>query len=312
MKKWFSPFLLLFFGYLLIAPAAALTSAREGLLLWYHSILPTLLPFMLLCTLALRLGLLDDWLQKLYRPFHRLTGCSTYGAFAILTGFFCGFPMGAKITHDLLAEKKISQSEANWLMGFVNNLSPGFLLSYAAYEQLQLTSGRFLIPANVLGSALLCGILTSVRRRHTFLRNRSADISVMPDADTLFPIIDDCINSTVKSMIRLGIYIMMFSLLGSMLGSLLPADHIISLLFCAVIEVTGGIHLLADSALPFSIRFILVNALCSFGGICALAQTAGIASMDQQMLHSYIKSRVMITLLSILFSCVSFLFCFLF
>lgn len=307
MKKWSSLFLIIFFGYLLIAPESALSSARDGLLLWYHSILPALLPFMLLCTLVLRLGLLDECLPVLYRPIHLLTGCSPYGAFAILTGFLCGFPMGAKITHDLLAEKKISQSEADWLMGFVNNLSPGFLLSYTACEQMEFSSGRFLFPANVLGSALLFGILTSLRCRQTF--HHSAASSACPDAVTLFPVIDDCISSTVQSIVRLGIYIIMFSLFGSMLRILLPDDHMLTLFLCTILEVTGGIHVIADSALPFSIRYILINALCCFGGLCALAQTAGITSMNRHALLHYIKSRVLITLLSALVSCGSVLFC---
>lgn len=312
MKKYASFFFLFFFFYLLLAPQSALDAAREGLLLWYHSILPALFPFMLLCTLALRLGLIDCRIKQLYRPFHLLTGCSSYGAFAIFAGFLCGFPMGAKITHDLQMQKKISQEEANWLLGFVNNLSPGFLISYAACEQLAFPSGRLLLPLTVLGSSLLYGVLTSSRHRHTFSQADPNQADPYPDASDLFPMIDDCINSTILSVVRLGAYILMFTLLRSILYTFLPSAHPITIFLCAILEVTGGIHLIAASALPFAVRYILVNVLCCFGGLCALAQTAGIASMNRHTLLHYTKSRVMITLLSVLISCASFLFCFFF
>ena len=103
MKKLFGCLLFLLL-YLLLFPARALSDARAGLLLWYRSVLPVLFPFMLVCSILIRLDLLKRALPFLARPFHRLFGCSQYGAFAILGGFLCGFPMGAKITRDLQSQ----------------------------------------------------------------------------------------------------------------------------------------------------------------------------------------------------------------
>lgn len=345
----------LFFLYLLICPQEALSSAREGLLLWYHSVLPALFPFMILCTATLRLGILDQALLHLYKPFHFVFGCSPYGDFAILTGFLCGFPMGAKITSDLKDQGKISDSEALWLMGFVNNLSPAFLLSYLAYDQMQQPNIRWLFLGNILGSSLLYGLVSSRRalppaaslpgtashlkhqmtfhvhdassRQMTFHNHgtssqQSTFISRTPtdkfansapasnSSDTantsgFFDIIDDCISSSVSNIVRLGVYIMLFSILNGALAVLLPMETLPALLLRASIEVTGGIRLLAQASLPLNLRFLLVNALCTFGGFCALAQSLGLARMDRKTFFYYIKSRVSATLLSILLSCFS-------
>ena len=120
------------FLYLLCRPQAASASVRSGLLLWYHSVVPTLLPFMLLTGFLLRLRLLEPLLPFLQRCLAPIFGCSGYGAFAILCGFTAGFPMGSKLTRTLLDQKKISHEEACHLIGFVNNPSPAFLLSYVA------------------------------------------------------------------------------------------------------------------------------------------------------------------------------------
>ncbi len=114
------------FLYLLCRPQAAPASVRSGLLLWYRSVVPTLLPFMLLTGLLLRLRLLEPLLPFLQRCLAPIFGCSGYGVFAILCGFTAGFPMGAKLTRTLLDQKKISHKEACHLIGFVNNPSPAF------------------------------------------------------------------------------------------------------------------------------------------------------------------------------------------
>ena len=95
------------FLYLLCRPQAAPASVRSGLLLWYRSVVPTLLPFMLLTGLLLRLRLLEPLLPFLQRCLAPIFGCSGYGVFAILCGFTAGFPMGAKLTRTLLDQKKI-------------------------------------------------------------------------------------------------------------------------------------------------------------------------------------------------------------
>ena len=91
------------FLYLLCRPQAAPASVRSGLLLWYRSVVPTLLPFMLLTGLLLRLRLLEPLLPFLQRCLAPIFGCSGYGVFAILCGFTAGFPMGAKLTRTLFA-----------------------------------------------------------------------------------------------------------------------------------------------------------------------------------------------------------------
>ena len=121
------PILILFFS-MLSFPQTVFTGASYGLVLWFRHVLPTLLPLydtdqcsdLHTCT-------------SLDLPYHihflcPLLGTSYYGTFAVLTGFLCGYPMGAKTTSDLLNVNKISRSEASYLLSFCNNTSPAFYL----------------------------------------------------------------------------------------------------------------------------------------------------------------------------------------
>ncbi len=60
----------------------------------------------------LELGsMLSRILKKIYKY-------SSFGLYAIFMGFFCGFPMGAKVVSELYGNDKISKSEANTLLAF--------------------------------------------------------------------------------------------------------------------------------------------------------------------------------------------------
>lgn len=97
-----------------------------------HCFLYMILINVLICTPALH------WICRITSTFLcPLLGTSYYGTFAVLTGFLCGYPMGAKTTSDLLNVNKISRSEASYLLSFCNNTSPAFILSYVVAQNMK-------------------------------------------------------------------------------------------------------------------------------------------------------------------------------
>ena len=314
MKKICTILLAIAFLYLLAAPGWALQSARDGLLLWYRSVLPVLFPFMLLSSLFLQLDLPETLPAALYRPLRFLFGCSDCVTFAILGGFFCGFPMGAKLTGDLLRQNSISRREAQFLYGFVNNLSPGFILSYIAANQLGCPALGLPLLINISGAALLYGLLTSISfRRQNTVSSPGNDFAAPSDGN-IFSIIDDCIYDTIRSTVKLGAYIVLFCILSGAVIHVFsgicsfPVSRFSSLILLSGIEITNGVRLICTSGLSLPAKYILLSMAGAFGGLSALAQTAGIARMDRSLLFQYIKSRVIITLLSIILSVCSVFF----
>ena len=100
--------LLSLFFTMLLFPETVFQGACDGLLLWYQILIPTLFPFLIVAGLLLKTDGAAVVSRLLFRPFHLLFGTSFYGSFAVLSGFLCGYPMGAKIIADLLLQGKIS------------------------------------------------------------------------------------------------------------------------------------------------------------------------------------------------------------
>ena len=291
------------FIYLLSFPAQAAEGARQGLLLWYRSVLPILFPFMLLCNMGLKTGLFQHLPHAVFRPLQLIFGCSFYGAVNIFLGFLCGFPMGAKITSDLYHQKRITSQEARWLYGFSNNLSPAFILSYLGVNQMRPSGLGGIFLLNILGASVLYGLITSIPvRKKENLSSQETDLISVSLRKDIFSLLDECINDSVYNIVKLGVYIMIFSIFSQAVTGIIPARNIPLLILASVIEVTKGISMICSHIGSFCIRYAAASALCSFGGLSALAQTVSIASMEPAHIRYYIKSRVIITLLCVLLS----------
>lgn len=136
-KIFLSLSLIALFALMLFFPAPVLRGAECGLLLWFNTVLPTLFPFILICNLMITTRAID-LLVCITRPLLcRAFRVSPYGSFAVLTGFLCGYPMGAKVTADLYRQGNITKTEASYLLSFCNNTSPMFILSFLVMQNLK-------------------------------------------------------------------------------------------------------------------------------------------------------------------------------
>lgn len=149
-------FLLLFFLILTNASQAA-AYAAEGFLLWYSKMIPSLLPFMILSGLMIRMGLsqrMGKWFQPVLKP---LLCCRPEVNYGVLIGFLCGFPMGARVAAQLYQGGRIDRQEARFLLAFCNNIGPVYFCSFVLPLQ-----GRKLVLPYVIGMyglPLLYGML---------------------------------------------------------------------------------------------------------------------------------------------------------
>ena len=56
------------------------------------------------------------------------------GSFAIIAGFLCGYPMGAKISTDLTHTKQISPQEGAYLLSFLQQYKSGLYFQFCSLE----------------------------------------------------------------------------------------------------------------------------------------------------------------------------------
>lgn len=274
---------LILFVFLLQHPVQALKASRSGMNLWLNTLLPTLLPFIILTGILLH----TEGIEKLFSPAKKIWktvfGLSPCGAYAFLMGILCGYPMGAKLTSDLYNCKKISKREAHYLLTFSNNASPAFITSYLAHTCLNNRTDTGLILQILFLSNLMCMLFFrfAVYKNHTI----SQEFITTPafhtkketsSAASAVTIIDVSIMNGFETITRLGGYILLFSILSACISYYWPLTTFLKILTLGIAEITTGLSVLAASGLPFRIRFLYSMMLTSFGGLCILAQTKSV------------------------------------
>lgn len=190
--------------FLLCYPAEALAAARNGLKLWLETLLPTLLPFMILTGILVH----TDWITKILQPtapfFKVVFGLSPGGAYVFLLGLLTGYPMGAKLTADLYYAGKISRQEAEYLLTFCNNPSPAFLITYVGHICLE---GKLHIGF-LVGILFLSDMICMCFFRFTFYRKNSLLSFCTPKTSeqeyTSAGLLDFVIMNSFETMAKLG------------------------------------------------------------------------------------------------------------
>ena len=261
------------FAAMLIFPQAVFSGAEEGLLLWFQIIFPTLFPFLVVTSLLLSSGGLNLITRLCGGLFRRIFRVTQNGAFAVLAGFLCGYPMGAKVTADLLRAEKISDREARYLLSFCNNTSPVFIINFIVWktfgdERLMLPTLLILIGSPVLMSFIFRRIY--LKGRHPFPEPSAALKEKKTRFD--FSVLDSCMMNSFEAIVKVGGYIILFSVLLSLLEELSGQKSIL-MTAAPALEVTNGILLLSSSVSDPGLRYAAVLGLTSFGGLSSAAQT---------------------------------------
>lgn len=271
------PVLLL--ALLLLFPEASVHGASDGLLLWYRVVLPSLLPF-LICTrvIADRGGF-----SLLMRPaaplFGRVFGLSPDGAYVLLCGLLCGYPLGAKLCADFSAEGRICPREARALLAVCNHPSPMFLTGYL----------RGLLPlpvsAAVLFFCLYAPVLPlSLLARRVYGSDGTADGRKQEESAPL-PRIQQPFGSILLSgcetMVLIGCTMMLFSILSEWILLLPGCGPRTQALLSGLAEITTGSRRICR-VFPGRTALPAVLALAAFGGLSGLSQTQAVLRQNTQ------------------------------
>ena len=265
--------------FLLFHPKEALTGVKNGLGLWLNIMLPTLLPFLILTGALLKTGNIRKLLKPSAFFWKTFFGLSPAGAYVLILGLLCGYPMGAKLAHDLYINQQISRREGEYLLTFSCNASPAFIISYLSGILLKNKISAVQMILTFLAADLFCMLFFRfvVYRGHTV---DSVCVNKIKketyQQDSIGVILDVSIMDGFETITRLGGYILLFSLILASISFYWPFHAQSCMLFTAPLELTTGLKQIASAPLPWKSRYLASMLLTSFGGFCVMAQTKSV------------------------------------
>ncbi len=291
-------FYLGFIGILLCFPDCTIDYAYQGLTQWATRMVPTLFPFMIISSMMIHTGV-DTYITKTLKPFlKQLFPCSANGLYAIVMGFLCGFPMGARATCDLRKNRKISKSEAEYLLAFCNNIGPTYFLGvvYPLLEQNRYHN-KFLLLFGLYGIPLLYGIFLGKIKQVGDLSIQLSDDDCIanPVHVPLTTALRLACISSIQSILLLGGYVTFVNAFRA-IPELLHFSDMTKAILGGFLEIVSGIPgIFYHEHLSSQWKAFYIMTALSFNGICCMLQTSSITIEESLSMKKYLFHKTIIT-----------------
>jgi len=301
LNKLLKGFILIFLIIMVLYPSASFKGATTGLLLWFHNVLPNLLPFIIVSNLIISLDIADKISSFFFPLLGRIFNVSKNGCYPIIIGFLSGIPMGAKATSDLVEKGKISHHEGNFLITMCNNASPMFIIGYIAISALKLPHIKytlfFIIYISAIISALVSRLIYNigVKRSNRFSFVKTQEIYLQDNRRQnpfSFEILDNSIMNGFEVITKIGGYIILFSIIAQIISEIGPNTGYFKPIFMGIVEITTGINQICGTGLDIKTKIVLVATLTSFGGLSGMAQTRSVLGNTRLSIGYYLFAKI--------------------
>lgn len=290
---------------MLIFPSISVKLAIEGFTVWFLYVLPSLFPFFFLSAILGKTGIFGIIGEKLSKITQKVFDVNGIASYAAIMSYISGYPIGAKITDNLVKTKEISKNEALCVALLSSTSGAVFIIG---------TIGGIFLKNSLFGVLIyLCHVLGAMITAHIFkpsnctLKNDSK-IS-MNTQKTLYEITYD----SVISILIVGGYISLFYVFYGLiehLDLLLPLEKLLSRLLLpfgeslgsgvisGIFECTQGIKKIVTLSENQKATAVLSCFLISFGGLSINMQNLSFLSSTSIKKTTYLLGKVVHSIIS--------------
>ncbi|MGM9602645.1 MAG: hypothetical protein ACI3W5_13825 [Faecousia sp.] len=269
---------------LILDSQTSLKGCREGVELCIRSVIPALFPFLMLSPI-----LISVLRFKLPGFLHRLLKMPQGADALIITGCLGGYPVGAQCIAEAARRGQLSKPDANRMMAFCCNCGPGFIFGICNgfFEAKWVPWVLWLCH---IGGAFMIGALIPGKQSSAKLKP-DKEVSVM-----------DAFSKAIKAMAQICGWVVLFRCMLEFLQRwvLWRLDVSFQVIITGMLELTNGCF-----ALPAlqneGLRFVICEAMLSFGGLCVAMQTASVT--EKVGLGLYLPGKLGQMVISTLLAC---------
>ena len=316
IKQLILPFILIFFtGCLVIFSSSNLSAAKNGLVLWANSIVPSLFPFFVATELLSHTNFayyLGNVINRFMKPIFNVRG---EGSFAFIMGIISGYPIGAKIAANFREKNICSKEECERLLSFTNNSGPLFILGTVGISMFGNSTIGFLLLITHLLASVTVGFLFRFWKhkvKYTSLKNLSyVDSKDNISLSNLGGIIGNSISSSINTILLIGGFVVLFSVIISIMQTsqlLNILSNCFSYLFkllnippefssgiiSGILELTNGLNIICNiPCKQLSINIIVSSFLLGLGGISILLQVWSTIAKTDLSIKPYIIGKLL-------------------
>lgn len=276
-------FLFLIIILLITNNQAVISGASYGLMLWYKSIVPLLLPFMLISGIIEKNIIEQNNKKSITTPS------------ILFLGLFCGYPIGAKASSTFVKEETIDKRTGNLLLPLCNNVSPMFFLGFVLSKTLKNSISPALAYTVIFLPYILvllleliiiklryksdmrgAEIITNANLTSSMDNHSKEDSPKMHKTNNTKNVKNLSISEqSINQITMVGLYIMLCSIITEFMLSIQNMPETAKHIAVGITEITRGVTYISQSGiLSHNAKTALILACTSFGGISSVMQTS--------------------------------------
>jgi sporulation integral membrane protein YlbJ len=302
---------------LLFKPAESTASARDGLLLCFDIIIPSLFPFFVLSVLIVDLGIaryLGRALEKIMLPLFNVNGaCGT----ALAMGFIGVYPVGARTALSLYEKGLCSKEETERLLSFCNNSGPAFIFGVVGSGVFASSRIGIILYIAHMTASITVGMIFRFYKR----KARPLSVTVPDDRQTikLSTAFTHSVTSSFHSILNICAFVIFFTVAVRMLFSfgILPViagvigtvfapvgfgENEAAQLLTGLLEMTSGLWSLQGAAPSLGRHLSMAAFMLGWAGISVHAQVLSFLSQSGLAAWTYITGKLLHGLFSALYT----------
>lgn len=314
----FSAVFCLLVAAIVIFPNEAFASARDGLMLWFNVVLPSLLPFFICAEIMIGLGIVSFFgaaFKPIFRPVFKVPG---EGSFNFFMSIASGYPVGSRITAKLRQEKLCTRIEGQRLLSLCSTSGPLFIIGAVATGILNAPAIGLLLAAAHYLSAVTIGFFIrfygneASQSRKSIYSNPITEMLDYRrrDGRPIGQLIGDSVKNGINLILMIGGFIILFSvvtrmlkisgLLGFMalaLSKAIPLEaftpDMAASFLIGFLEVTNGIKECAALQVSLVYKVVMASFMIGFGGLSVNAQVMSIISESDLRFDVYFLFKLL-------------------
>ncbi len=253
------------FVYALMDAQTVVNGAIDGLHLAITVVIPSLFPFIFLCTLCSNHILGTE--SPVLHPLEKLCGMPKGSGNLLILGLCGGYPVGAQCVASAHKQGAISKQDAERLLGFCNNAGPSFIFGMIGSILKDIRLCWLLWLSQIISSILVGITLPNKSKASCSLQRRKSNS------------ITEAMDNTIHICSKIAGWVILFRAVLSVLDkwflSSLPEHN--GTVIAGLLELSNGCVRLQYVNMPM-LQFILCGTILTFGGICVHLQTKSVTN----------------------------------
>ena len=290
---------------LMLYPQDSMSAAREGLMLCYNVIIPSLFPFFVLSALVVDLGLagyIGRALEGFMRPLFNVPGAC---ASAFVLGFVGGYPVGARTALSLYQKGMCTKTEAERLLSFCNNSGPAFILGVVGAGVFASSRVGVLLYLAHAAASICVGLFFRFYRRGK--KGREARVSPKFEAERFTTAFTGAVKNSFLSTLNICAFVVFFTvvirllflsgalpalarLLGVLLSPLGFTQEWAERLLTGAIELSSGVWTLAGAG-GMAGRMSMAAFMLGWAGLSVHCQVLSFLGGSGLSVRTYIAGK---------------------